>query len=50
MERVQKPQSKSASSLRWKISEKAKPFNIETFEQKIVDIADNGVREEVGGN
>jgi glycosyltransferase involved in cell wall biosynthesis len=32
------------------ISEKAKPFSTETFEQKIVDIADNGVRPETGGN
>jgi len=32
------------------ISEKAKPFSPERFERKIVDIADNGVRREVGGN
>ncbi len=30
------------------ISEKAKPFSRERFEQKIVDIADNGVRQGLG--
>src|SRR2546425_7165852 len=31
------------------ISERAKPFSQEKFDQKIVDIADNGVRHELGG-
>jgi glycosyltransferase involved in cell wall biosynthesis len=32
------------------ISERAKPFSKEKFDEKIVDIADNGVREELGGD
>jgi glycosyltransferase involved in cell wall biosynthesis len=32
------------------ISERAKPFSPERFEQKIVDIADNGVRRELSSN
>jgi len=32
------------------ISERAKPFSRERFEQKIVDIADNGVRRELSSN